>query len=224
MGQRRLGIVTLVAGALVGVLGSGHPASAAIVTVDFDAIAATCCYAHVVPGGPRGPVLVFPDVTFDSGVVMSEDGWSGGATTAPNLYGTSDFIPLADSSLLPGFITGTFTGTVDSITLDIINGFGASVFTLSAYDVGDVLLDSDAIALAAFTTPGFVGSASVSGSGIKKFKVTSSQATRSIDFAIDTVVFDIENGAAIIPEPTSLLLFGLGGLGAGWMRRRRLRC
>jgi len=151
---------------------------------------------------------------------MSDDGWSGGATTEPNLYGTSDFLPLDDGSLLPGVITGILTGTTSALTLDIINGASASTFTLSAFDAGDVLIDTEIVALSLFGSPGFVGSASVSGSGIKKITVTSAQGEDSIDFAIDTVVFDGEE--PVIPEPGSMLLFGLGGLGAGFIRRRRL--
>src|SRR5262245_61904684 len=113
--------------------------------IDFDAIAATCCFADVTPGVARGPLIAFPGASVDGGVVMYNSGWANQATTAPNVYGTSDFNALADGSFLPGFITILFNSVVSAVTLDIINGAGAADFTASAFDSGNFLLTSQTV-------------------------------------------------------------------------------
>ncbi len=185
--------------------------------VDFDSIPASCCYADVTPGGARGPLLVFPGVTFDGGVVMDNTGWFDRETTAPNLYGTSDRFPLHDGSMLPGSITAVFTTPLSLVSLDVINGLSAATFTLSAYGAGSVFLGSRAISLATFTSPGDVGSLSLGGIGpIHSILLTSNQGAGNIDFAIDTVTFDP------VPEPGTLLLVGAGLTGLALRRRRRV--
>ena len=184
--------------------------------VDFDSIVAPGFYDQVTPGGPQGPHLVFPGVTFDGGVVLSNDGWADLATSAPNVYGTSDFLPLNDGSFLPGSITAVFGTPVTSVGLDVINGYpdGANV-TLTAFDAGHAVLGSIVVGLDAFSLPGAVGSVSLSGLGlIYSIEVTSDQDTGSIDFAIDTVEFEP------IPEPGTLVLIGTG-LATMLARRRR---
>lgn len=187
------------------------------VTIDFDSIPASCCYSHVLPGGPRGPVLALPDVTLNGGVVMDNTGWAGLAPSAPNLYGTSDFFPLADASLLPGFITISFSSSVSSVMMDIINGYGASTFTLSALDVSGLLIGSSSIFLPGFPSPSAVGSLAFSGPGIYYVMVTSAQSPGSIDFAIDNLTFALTPA----PEPSTFILLGAGIAGIGILRRVR---
>ena len=215
----RRGVSALLGALVLGVLGAAEPAHAASVLIDFDAVVAPPFFTGVAPGGSLGPILAFPDVILDGGVILNESGWAGGATTNPNLYATANLFPLSDGSLLPGVITGTFVGTVSSISLDMINGISASLFTLTAFDASNVQLASMTVPLSNFSTAGFVAPASVAAGGIKKFTVTSAQ-TGLKDFAIDTLRFETESlQENVIPEPATLLLMGFGGLGA-WVRRR----
>jgi len=184
-------------------------ANASADTVNFDSVAAPCCY-NLTTYSP----FVTSSITFTSGVVENNTGWNNEATTAPNLYATSDFLPLADSTLLPGFIMGTFTsGTGSNLSLDVIDGRGAATFTLTAYDALNNILGTQAIALNTFTTLGDVGTLSLAVGNISWFTVTSSQATGQIDFAIDTVNFNTTGSGTATPEPGTMLLLGVGALG-----------
>jgi hypothetical protein len=186
--------------------------------IDFDSISATGYFDEVVPDTGRGPELILPEVTFDGGVVMSNDGWENLATTASNLYGTSDFARLNDGSLLPGSITAKFNTPITSLSLDVINGYFESDFYLKAFDASDNLLATTTVRLEDFENGSVrVGSVSLSiPSGFSSIKVLSSQNQGQIDFAIDTIEFN----TTAIPEPATMLLFGSGLIGVLGLRRK----
>lgn len=195
-------------------LGSVPSASAAPITVDFDSIAATCCYSDVTPNTGRGPQLTFGILQINNGVVMDNSGWSNLATTAPNLYGTCDYCTLADGSGLPGNIDMIFSGTVSSVDYDVINGSGAATFTSYAFDINGNTLGTNLLSLNCFGCGNEVGHVSFAASGIWQVVVLSGQGTGSIDFAVDTITYNS------IPEPGSLMLLGSGLIGL-WSQRKR---
>jgi hypothetical protein len=190
-------------------------AHATVIVIDFDHVTAPPFYVDVTPGGALGPQLVFPEVTLDGGVILSNGGWDNWSTSGSNIYATGETSKLADGSMLPGIITGIFASTAKAIELDISNGFGVGDFTLTAYNANNQVVDSDTVSLAGFTTPGYTGSLAVAGEHITWFTVTSSQLEGSKNFAIDTLMFTIQK----VPAPGALALFGLAGLCS--VRRRR---
>jgi len=191
------------------------PSLAKADTVNFDGSSVPCCYINVT----YSP-FVTPEITFTNGVILDNSGWANEATTAPNLYATSDFAPLADSTLLPGFIVGTFTsGTGSNLSLDVINGvFSSGTFTLTAFDASNGVLGVTSMLLNPFTTPGSVGTLSLNVGNIDHFTVTSDQGPSHIDFAIDTVNF---NSTSATPEPASLALLAAGLAGLAGLKRSR---
>lgn len=190
--------------------------------VDFDAIAATGSFSDVVPGGPRGPLLVFPGITLDGGVVINSSLGGGGigdlAITAPNMYATSDDPFFVGGLRLPGYITGAFTAPVAYIALDIIQGYETGTFTLTAYS-GATWLGENSVLLGCiydFECAAPTRRVSLRGPGITSFTVGGGGYPTV--FAVDTVSFTAN------PEPGSLLLLGIGLAGlAAFSRRLRRR-
>jgi len=198
--------MTLVVGALT--------APAAV--IDFDSIAASCCFGDVTAGGARGPQIVFGNATVDGGVVLDDTAFADTATSNPNIYATFDLGTLGDGSTLPGFITISFLNPVSFVSLDVINGFGAADFTLAAYDASSVLLGSSIVSLSDFGAPGSVGNTSVSFAGIRSVVISTNQGVGNTDFAIDTVNYT----ESAVPEPRTWLSMA-GGLAAIALRRAR---
>jgi hypothetical protein len=194
-------------------LGCVPLANAAPIMVDFDSIAATCCYGDVIPNTGRGPQLTFGILQINNGVVMDNSGW-GGATTLPNLYGTCDFCTLADGSTLPGNIDMIFASPVSSVGFDVINGFNASQFFGYAFDSNGLLLGTDMLDLNCINCGGDVGHMSFAFGGISQVVVTSLQGAGNVDFAVDTISYNA------VPEPGSLMLLGSGVIGL-WSQRKR---
>jgi hypothetical protein len=176
-------------------------------SVNFDDVSAPPYFENVSPGGDDGPVFTRAGVTFRGGVVLNGSGFNDEETSAPNLYATSDFDTLADGSSLPGFMTISLTAPANSISLDIINGFNASSFTLLAFDSGNNLIGTSSIFLNAYSAAGGVGSLSLTTlADIDHLSVNSGQAPGNVDFAIDSV------NLSVVPEPstTAALALGLG--------------
>ncbi|MGH0029956.1 MAG: PEP-CTERM sorting domain-containing protein [Myxococcota bacterium] len=189
---------------------------AGALTIIFDDTAglAPPTFAQAVPGGEFGPVVADGPVTVQGGVILLAITPSDqAATSLPNLYATTDFLPLADGTLLPGSITGSLAISATSVSLAIGNGHQfPATFTLTAFK-GASPVASDAVSLDPFGSgAGFVGQLSVAaGEGITSFTVASDQPLGAKVFSIDTVEI------VLIPEPSTGGLLGLGlGLLAGW--------
>lgn len=203
----RAGII--VTALMAAFLGQPGWAAATEIVITFDETTglAPTSSGTTIPGGEFGPELDFGDVVIDGGVIRLAITPSDViATTLPNLYATTDYLPLADGSLLPGLISGDLAAPASSIALNVGNGGPATAeLFLTAYS-GLSVVAVDSVILAPFgSLQGFSAPLSVSGTGITRFEVSSNQPAGAIDFGIDTVAI------SIIPEPGTgvLLLTGL---------------
>lgn len=195
-------------------LGATVAAGASAAVVTFDDVDAPCCFGGVTPGGLLGPTLTYGPLTINGGVILNgNSGWAGLQTSDPNVYGTSDFLDLADDSLLPGSITMLFSTAQSFVGFDVINGFVAARFSVNVYDALDALIGGATFSLDQYPTAGAVGSVAFSVPGIRKITVESSQAQGQKDFAVDTITH--------VPEPATVALLGIALAGLAASRRRR---
>jgi len=134
--------------------------------------------------------------------VMNGSGWQNEQTSGANLFGTTD-----------GFVNLTFTSLVSDLTMDVLNGTGASTFTVNLYDANDILFSSTNNNLPDWPSAWHF---SYNGGGIAKATILGNN-----DFAVDTISFN--TSATDIPEPATLTLLGAGLLGAFASRRRKAK-
>jgi len=171
--------------------------------INFDEFTSPPVTGSFSDSGIAGP-LVYPTVTVDGGPsarVMNGTGWQNEQTSGENLFGTLD-----------GFINLTFTSPVSNLTMDVLNGTGASTFTVNLYDFNDILFSSTNSGLPDWPSVWHYGYA---GGGISKVRILGNS-----DFALDTISF---NTATAVPEPATLTLLGAGLVGAFASRRRKAK-
>lgn len=101
----------------------------------------------------------------------------------------------------------TFTSLVNSVSIFAAGGWNNDTFTMSAYDSSYNLLDTDMLTTLSWDL------LSVSATGIKYVEL--------IQRGDNSFVYDdLSFSAAAVPEPSTFLLFGVGLLGAGLLRRK----
>lgn len=195
------------------------------VVIDFDNVSAPGAFHQVPPGFANGPILNYPEVRVDGGVILLDVLFGNTATSGPNIYATCDTCGLGDTppSGLPGKVTGTFKQDVDQVSVDVINGVGGSgaSFTLTAFDTGGAVVSADTVSTgpAGGTNPS--GHLVVSGSGIRSLEVTTTMSG-GFTFAVDTLEFRIEGspftdlaGGIVGFHQTTPRLVGNGTLASG---------
>jgi PEP-CTERM motif len=211
----QLSVLRLFAVATLSILLFGCVPLASAGSADFDNVAAPCCFGSAV----YAPVTGYPPATFLFGVTLDNSGWNNEATSPPNVLATSDFLPTANGYLF-GNIDAVFSTPVCDVQFDVINGYGAAVFTADVFN-GPVLVAQSSVFLNSFTSPGDTAHIVFPISNITEIIVSSGQVPGSIDFATDTWTWS-DCCSTPTPEPSSLLLMGSGVLGLGGLLRRRL--
>ena len=183
-------------------------------SVNFDDVTAPADFIQVPSYSPT----VYPGVQFNNGVILNDSDYANDATTKPNLYATSDYLPLGDGTLLPGNIDAVFSSVVSDVNFDLMNGAASSTFNLFGFDSGGQIVFFNVVNLCGFGDVCSIAHINMNVPGISQVVIDSNQGTGSIDFATDTWSW---NGTAT-PEPSSLLLLGSGALGLAGMIRRKL--
>jgi len=199
---------------------SGAPlASASQITVDFDEMSATCCVRNFSSiSNVLDSRLTFGMLTIDGGMVV--DSFKN-ATSAPNVYATSDPAPIAFAGAptplgggLPGHIDMAFSSAVSDVAFDIINGGLASTVAAYAFDSHGRPLGVDNVNLKCSVCSGSVGHVWFDFGGISSIVVRSGQFASVVNFALDTIKF------AAVPEPGTMMLMG-SAIALGWSQRKR---
>jgi hypothetical protein len=194
-------------------------ASASLITVNFDNMAAQCCDGNVtnIHNGIDSR-LTFGVLTINGGMVA--DSFKN-ATSAPNVYATSDPAPVAFAGApmpfagaLPGHIDMTFSSPVSDVAFDVINGGMASTFTALAFDAHGNPLGVDNFNLSCSSCSGSVGHVWFDFGGVRSIDIRSGQLAGGVNFAVDTIKF------STVPEPGTLMLLG-SAIVLGWRQRKR---
>ena len=196
--QFRAAVLGLAALALL--LGGSGRATAGPIIIDFEAQGAGA--PSVFTGTVNSP-LVIGIATFTGGQLLNHE--SGPSPDQTAVYATAN-------------LAGGYTNPIPIHFSQPVSGFSILVTNLIAdnYTVSDNLGGSETLFIAGssqavFTLPDV---------GITSVTVQSAATGGQFDFAIDNVTFT--PAAPPVPEPSSLALLSLGGLGlAGWRRWRK---
>ena len=195
-------------------------ASAQATTINFDdqGLVGPSTFAAATPS-PQTPTIAGGSVsaTFAGGVVLTNT--NGLTVNQSSVYGTSDFFDTGPQNP----ITVTFSQPVRNIVFDVMSG----EFTAEPYQITDNLGNTVEFTVSDFMSNGMVtiGLLSTASSfAISQF----GGSTGWFDFFIDNIRFDVDascdaNGCtpSSVPEPASLSLFAMAGLGLLAARRRR---
>lgn len=191
--------------ALVGIL--GLPGNASATVVDFESIVGPSTFAAAGPAQHLVFNTVDGQVTFDGGVVLTN------TTNLPadetSVYGTAHF----GNPTLTNPLTITFESPIHNFFLDVLNGLTQDV----TYEMSDNTANLADFTLAPNLSSGqkTIGFAAT-GTQVKIFALP--KDTPTWDFFIDNIHFN-ENLPPSIPEPTPLMLMGVGLLGVAGILR-----
>lgn len=210
--------------------------SGGIIDDFLDPTPASVLCAQVTPGAPvdtcdalQGVGTIIGgereiDLTWMSGIGAASVTVGGGmlnfsndATVISNMVVTYDGVGFEtmNEDLTWGGLTDTFA--IDLTTLDLINGFDAHMIIKDVNNVSHQYDFPAAPAVAPITL--FVPFAVFTGGGVDMTMV------KSIVFDVTGAIADVDLGVSMIrkvPEPTTVAIMGLGLLGFGLLRRKKV--
>jgi hypothetical protein len=202
------------------------PLKGGVVTVDFETTPSLPAQPSTfAAAGPSQTITVAGIGTFTGGAVLGNPTFLNSFSThgsPPNTYGTANFAgptysPNITLTISPNIVVTNIGGV-------LFNGEATTqTFSVTAFSGATQVAQQTLSNVAADSSPNGFADFSVSAGSITRLVFAETSNGPSFDYFIDNVSITFTPAATSVPEPSSLILFGLGAIGTFAAHRRQRR-